>query len=153
MATMKIGGRPATEVAGGPKIEDLLSVNGSLNVNMTSLLAGENQTLNGIAVYAAGSEYVAGSATGSDITLGSVGAAGDLLEEVVIRNTDGAGTATIVIKDSTTTLDAYTTTVAASGNTRIAVGLLSVNGAWKLNITISAGTVGNIKYLACGVFS
>lgn len=159
MATVKIGGRPATEVSGGPKIEDLLSVNGSLNVNMTSLLAGENQTLNGIAVYPAGSEYIAGAAVtdGAAITLGTVGAAGDLLIEVLVRNagTGGAtGNLTVSIQDGSTTIDALTTVIAEGSNATLRVNSISINGAWKLTLDSAvAGGITAAKYVATGVFT
>jgi len=44
MATVKVGGRPATEVSGGPKIEDIKATNGALHVNSVSLLEGEDTT-------------------------------------------------------------------------------------------------------------
>jgi hypothetical protein len=136
--------------------ETQLSQNGARLVYNVALLAGENPALGGIGVYAAGCEYIAGSGVSdaADITLGTVGAAGDLLEEIVIRNTSATYAVTVTIKDSSTALDAYTEVVAAGGRTRIAVGLLSKNGAWKLNLDIAAGgTISEVKYLAAGAFS
>ncbi len=136
--------------------ETQLSQNGARLVYLTSLMAGENQTLNAIAVYAAGNEYLdgAGVTDAADITLGAVGAAGDLLEEIVIRNTSATYAVTVTIKDGSTTLAGLTTVVAAATTTRIPVSALSKNGAWKLNLDIAAGgTITDVKYTAFGAFS
>lgn len=136
--------------------EDYLGrVSDALKVHMSSLLSGEDMSLNAIAVFPAGSEYQAGAGVtdAADITLGVVGAAGDLLEEVVIRNTD-AQYVDVAIKDSTTALNALTTRVAAGTTARIVVGLRSRNGGWRINLDINTGgTMANVHYLAMGVFS
>lgn len=40
MSTVKVGGRPATEVSGGPKIEDIKALNGALYTYDTAIQPG-----------------------------------------------------------------------------------------------------------------
>jgi hypothetical protein len=125
-------------------------------VYLASLLSGEDPIVGGLAVFAAGSEYVAGSATtdAADITLGANGAAGDLLEEVVVRNGSGSSAVTLAIKDGTTELLAYRITIALGVTARVPVGLRSRNGGWKINLdAATAGEIGNMHYCANGSFS
>lgn len=130
------------------------------HVNLTTLISGENQTLNATATYNATVEYVSGAfvTTGTAVTLGSVGAAGDLLETVWIYNGSASAFTAFTITDGTTVLDFLTpgmTTLGAGayGVYQIPGGpLASKNGAWKITATC-AGTMTLIKYGAKGLFS
>lgn len=129
---------------------------GALKVYVASLGAGENQTLNALETIPA-NEYLSGSlsgvTSGTAFTLGAVGAAGDYLDEVVIR-ADGTTTMSgyIVITDGSTTIDALKTAVPAdNAAVTISVKAKSKNGAWK--ITCAATTMANVKYAAKGLFS
>jgi hypothetical protein len=50
MATVKIGARPATEIAGSPKIEDLKSISGALLTSSAGLSGGEDVPQNRLIV-------------------------------------------------------------------------------------------------------
>lgn len=132
------------------------ATNSAAHVNLSTLISGENQTLNALATYPAASEYQEGSAAtdAGSITLGAVGAAGDFLGTVTIRLAAVGGTCTTSIIDGSTTLDSLTV-VAQADNTKveIPVNRQSKNGAWKISCDISAGTIANVKYGATGLFS
>lgn len=148
MATIKIGGRPSTEVAGGPKIEDIKSTNGSLNVYLTSLLSGENQSLGYITTANAASEYETVAASQTDQVLGNTGAAGDYLGKLIIVVATAA-TAQVQIKDgSGSAITVFPNSPGSGiGTYTIPIELLSTSGAWK--ITTGAGS----SVIACGLFS
>lgn len=137
-------------------ITPLGGVGDAAKVFLVSLLAGEDQFLNGLGVFAAGSEYAAGAGVtdAQDITLGAVGAAGDLLEEVVVQNASGTSAVTAIIKDGSTEIRALRTVVATGATARIPVGLRAKNGGWKLNLdAATAGEITNMHYLCTGSFS
>ena len=148
MATIKIGGRPSTEVAGGPKIEDIKSTNGSLNVYLTSLLSGENQSRGYITTANAASEYETVAASQTDQVLGNTGAAGDYLGKLIIVVATAA-TAQVQIKDgSGSAITVFPNSPGSGiGTYTIPIELLSTSGAWK--ITTGAGS----SVIACGLFS
>lgn len=129
---------------------------GAMKVYVASLAAGENQTLN-VQEQIPANEYLSGSlsgvTSGTAFTLGTVGAAGDYLDEIVIR-ADGTTTMSgyIIITDGSTTIDALKTAVPAdNASVTIPVKAKSKNGAWK--ITCTATTMANVKYCAKGLFS
>jgi len=130
----------------------------SAHVNLTTLISGENQTLNVLETIPA-NEYIAGAATtsGSPITIGSVGGAGDFFDELLIRNAGSGGNTgilTITVLDSATTIDALTTTVAEGASATLRLRTKSKNGAWKITITAAVpGGIANAKYAATGLFS
>ena len=133
-----------------------MTSNGTIYVALDTLIMGENQTLNVMETIPA-NEYLSGSlsgvTSGTAFTLGAVGAAGDYLDEVVIR-ADGTTTMSgyIVITDGSTTIDALKTAVPAdNAAVTISVKAKSKNGAWK--ITCTATTMANVKYAAKGLFS
>lgn len=156
MSTVKIGARPAIEIPGGPKIEDLLSINGSLYVNLTSLLSGENQSLGVIETSSPGA-YVNGNAvtSGLDINLGSPGAPGNKLFAIAINNDNSLQPITAVtLWDGSTQLVSLSPLNAAdiANNTRWTWtppgGVLeSKNGGWRMRITCT-GTMANIRWAA-----
>lgn len=148
MATIKIGGRPSTEVAGGPKIEDIKSTNGALNVYLSSLLSGENQSLGYLSIADAATEYETVAASQTDQVLGNTGAAGDYLGKLIIVVTTAA-TAQVQIKDgSGSAITVFPNSPGSGiGTYVLSVGLLSTSGAWK--VTTGAGS----SVIACGLFS
>jgi len=148
MATVKIGGRPSTEVAGGSKIEDIKSTNNALHVYQTSLISGENQTLNVLETISGGSEYETVAASQSDQALGSVGAAGDYLDKLIIV-VSTAATAQVQIKDgSGSAITVFPNSPGGGvGTYVVAIGLKSTTGGWK--VTTGAGSA----VIATGLFS
>ena len=148
MATVKIGGRPSTEVAGGSKIEDIKSTNNALHVYQTSLISGENQTLNVLETISGGSEYETVAASQTDQTLGATGAAGDFLSHLVIVVATAA-TAQVQIKDGAgSAITVFPNSPGSGVGTYIVtLGLKSTAGSWK--VTTGAGS----SVIACGLFS
>ena len=148
MATIKIGGRPSTEVAGGPKIEDIKSTNNALHVYLNSLISGENQALNVLETISGDSEYEIVAASQSDQVLGATGAAGDYLGKLIIV-VSTAATAQVQIKDgSGSAITVFPNSPGGGvGTYTVDIGLLSTSGAWK--VTTGAGS----SVIACGLFS
>lgn len=160
MADDNRGGEPIRAPDEAGNWSTIKQIAGALKVHLNSLLAGEDQFLNGIAVFAAGSEYAAGSAASDagNITLGALGAAGDLLTSLTIRLASVGGTCTTKILDGSAELEAYTIVTQADNTTQTIIingglGLRSKNGGWRINCDISAGTIGNVKYVAAGNFT
>ena len=153
MATVKVGGRPSTETAASPKIEDIKSTAGALHVNMVSLISGENQALGVMETIDGGNEYVDGTpvTSGTDVVLGSTGAAGDFLDTVVVRAVGTTGVSSIEIRDGANAIAAFTTTVADNSAVTIVVKAKSKTGSWRLRVT--ATTIANVRYFAKGLFT
>jgi len=119
----------------------------SAHVNLTTLISGENQTLNVLEVINGASEYETVAASQTDQVMGAVGAAGDYLGTLlVIIGTGGAG-ATLTVKDNATTLLTFAFLTAPATPIEIPINAKSVSGAWK----ISTGTT--VTVLAKGLFS
>lgn len=153
MATVKVGGRPSTEAAASPKIEDIKSTNGALHVNMVSLISGENQALGVLETVDGAAEYVAGTpaTSGTDVVLGATGAVGDYLGTVIVRALTGASVSSIQIRDGANEVAAFTTTVADGSAVTISVNAKSTSGSWRLRVT--ATTIANVRYFARGIFT
>ncbi len=125
--------------------ETQLSQNGARLVYLTSLMAGENQTLNVQETINGANEYETVAAAQTDQVLGSVGAAGDYLDSLLL--TVGAGTA-ITVKDGATTIFTFTFSAAVTtGPVEIPIRCKSVSGAWKVT------TGASMTALAKGLFS
>jgi len=119
--------------------EGIQSTSGALHVTLATKISGEDQTNDVLKVERQmGYERVEASAT--DQALGATGAAGDLLEAVIVEANTGA----ITIKDGGTTV----LTLAASWALgRLELNLVSSAGAW--TITTAAAT----SCLAVGRFT
>lgn len=116
----------------------------SAHVNLTTLISGENQTLNVLETVPA-NEYETVAAAQTDQVLGSVGAAGDYLDSLLL--TVGAATA-ITVKDNATTIFTFTFGAAVTtGPVEIPIRCKSVSGAWKVT------TGASMTALAKGLFS
>lgn len=117
------------------------------------LIYGENPALNVIETVPGASDYQEWSGATGDVVLGAVGAAGDFLGEIRVRAASVGGTVTTVIKDGTIPLDSFTTTAQADNTTvTIVVNRKSKQGGWRINQTVSAGTIANVKNNAAGKF-
>lgn len=133
-------------------------INGGAGVAVTNLLSREDP-VHGQGTYDSGVQYQAGSATVDDgtITFGAPGALGDRLTAVTVRAAAVGGTVTVKVMDGATEIEAYRVTVADNNSATILInggrGAISVNGAWGIKCDISAGTIGNVKYVAHGTFS
>lgn len=142
------------------RLREVEWVGGAAKVYLASLLSGENPSLNVLETINGGNEYVSGAfvTSGTAVTLGAVGAAGDVLETVWVFNGSASPFTAFTITDGTTVIDFLTpgmTTLAAGayGVYQIPGGpLKSKNGAWKITATC-IGTMSLIKYGAKGLFS
>ena len=134
-----------TDAADDTLTQQVKGTSGAAHVYMTTLLAGENQTLSVIETLAGGGEYETVAAAQTDQVLGSVGAAGDYLDSLLL--TVGAGTA-ITVKDNATTIFTFTFGAAVTtGPVEIPIRCKSVSGAWKVT------TGASMTALAKGLFS
>lgn len=133
--------------------EPVKSTGNAIWVFLKSPLSGEDQFLQALGIIPADNEYQEGAGAGGDIVLGSVGAVGDFLGEVRVRAASVGGTVTLTIKDGSTTLDSFTTTVADNATAVVTVNRRSKTGGWKITLAVSAGTLANAKYGARGLFS
>lgn len=129
---------------------------GSAWVSVRSQLSGEIEALGVLNVIEGPMERVEGSGATSTVDIAiqnAAGAAGDYLDTVEIYNGSGSSITLAVVKDGSVGLDALNPgTIAAGGRATITVRSRSKTGGWKLNITCG-GTMGNIKWLARGLFS
>ena len=134
-----------TDAADDTLTQQVKGTDGAAHVYMTTLLAGENQTLSVIETINGGGEYETVAAAQTDQVLGSVGAAGDYLDSLLL--TVGAGTA-ITVKDNATTIFTFTFGAAVTtGPVEIPIRCKSVSGAWKVT------TGASMTALAKGLFS
>lgn len=134
-----------TDAADDTLTQQVKGTSGAAHVYMTTLLAGENQTLSVIETLTGGGEYETVAAGQTDQVLGSVGAVGDYLDSLLL--TVGAGTA-ITVKDSATTIFTFTFGAAVTtGPVEIPIRCKSVSGAWKVT------TGASMTALAKGLFS
>ena len=125
--------------------QQVKGTSGAAHVYMTTLLAGENQTLGVIETINGGGEYETVAAGQTDQVLGAVGAAGDYLDSLLL--TVGAATA-ITVKDNATTIFTFTFGAAVTtGPVEIPIRCKSVSGAWKVT------TGASMTALAKGLFS
>ena len=96
-----------------------------------------------------GSQYETVAASQTDQVLGATGAAGDLINGIlVIPATTAAGAVTL--KDNTTAITVFTGGTGSVSNLApffIALGIRSINGAWKLT------TGANVSCIAVGDFT
>jgi len=134
-----------TDAADDTLTQQVKGTDGAAHVYMTTLLAGENQTLSVIETINGGGEYETVAAAQTDQVLGSVGAAGDYLDSLLL--TVGAATA-ITVKDNATTIFTFTFGAAVTtGPVEIPIRCKSVSGAWKVT------TGASMTALAKGLFS
>lgn len=134
-----------TDASDDTLTQQVKGTDGAAHVYMTTLLAGENQTLSVIETLTGGGEYETVAAAQTDQVLGSVGAVGDYLDSLLL--TVGAGTA-ITVKDNATTIFTFTFGAAVTtGPVEIPIRCKSVSGAWKVT------TGASMTALAKGVFS
>lgn len=96
-----------------------------------------------------GSQYETVAASQTDQVLGATGATGDLINGIlVVPATTAAGA--ITLKDNTTAITVFTGGTGSVSNLApffIALGIRSVNGAWKLT------TGANVSAIAVGDFT
>jgi len=134
-----------TDASDDTLTQQVKGTDGAAHVYMTTLLAGENQTLSVIETINGGGEYETVAAAQTDQVLGSVGAAGDYLDSLLL--TVGAATA-ITVKDNATTIFTFTFGAAVTtGPVEIPIRCKSVSGAWKVT------TGASMTALAKGLFS
>lgn len=134
-----------TDASDDTLTQQVKGTDGAAHVYMTTLLAGENQTLSVIETLTGGGEYETVAAAQTDQVLGSVGAAGDYLDSLLL--TVGAATA-ITVKDNATTIFTFTFGAAVTtGPVEIPIRCKSVSGAWKVT------TGASMTALAKGLFS
>lgn len=91
-------------------------------------------------------DYEAVAASQTDQVMGPVGAAGDVLERLII-SVATAATGTVSIKDGTGSAIVITAANTPIGVYTVTLGIRSAGGAWK--VTTGAG----VTVLACGRFT
>jgi len=132
-----------TDASDDTLTQQIKGTSGAAHVYVTSLFAGENQTLNVQETINGANEYETVAAGQTDQVLGSVGAAGDYLDSLLL--TVGAAAA-ITVKDNATTIFTFTFGAAVTtGPVEIPIRAKSVSGAWK--VTTGASMTALVKGL------
>lgn len=127
MATIKIGGRPSTEVAGGPKIEDVKVTGGALNVANVAIEPGHDSTFD--------RTWGGGMAKATSLTAdGQVGVAGPCIYYGYFVTT-ALSAAVINVRDATsagsgTIIDIVAASAAAGVKNQLPIGVYCANGCY-----------------------
>ena len=137
-----------TDASDDTLTQQVKGTSGAAHVYVTSLFAGENQTLNVQETINGANEYETVAAGVTAQALGSVGVVGDYLKHLVCV-VSTAATAQVQIKDGA---DSAITVFPNSpgggiGTYIVPLGLLSRTGAWQ--VTTAAG----VAVVAVGLFS
>lgn len=127
MSTVKVGGRPSVETAGGPKIEDIKSTGGALHVNNVANEPGMDSTF----------DRTWGGGMAKTVSLsadGQVGIAGPCIYYGYLVTT-ALSAATINVRDATgagsgTIVDIIAASAAAGVQNRLPVGIYCSTGCY-----------------------
>lgn len=118
-----------------------------LPVTLTSLIAGEDQTLNALGTVEAGSNYETVAASQTDQAMGATGATGDYFARLIITVATAA-TAATSIKDGAGSVIPILPNLPGGGIGVYVVelGMKSTAGAWRVTTGAGATAVGVGKF-------